>query len=115
MHGHLAFWGAYAMIVLAIISYSMPLMTGRKKSERYLTEYFQKKRLPDREEPDLDAIVELFADIQTGKTPSENLYFSKRKKMKNIAIILLVDCSLSTDGYTKNRKILDIEKKLSTK
>lgn len=30
MHGHLAFWGAYAMIVLAIISYAMPLMTGRK-------------------------------------------------------------------------------------
>ncbi|TNE47943.1 MAG: nitric-oxide reductase large subunit [Deltaproteobacteria bacterium] len=30
MHGHLAFWGAYAMIVLAIITYAMPLMTGRK-------------------------------------------------------------------------------------
>ena len=30
MHGHLAFWGAYAMMVFAIISYSLPLMTGRK-------------------------------------------------------------------------------------
>jgi len=30
MHGHLAFWGAYAMIVLAIISYSIPNLTGRK-------------------------------------------------------------------------------------
>ncbi len=30
MHGHLAFWGAYAMIVFAIISYSLPNMTGRK-------------------------------------------------------------------------------------
>ncbi len=30
MHGHLAFWGAYAMVVLAIISYTMPNMTGRK-------------------------------------------------------------------------------------
>ncbi len=30
MHGHMAFWGAYAMLVLAIISYSMPIMTGRK-------------------------------------------------------------------------------------
>ncbi|MDQ3108610.1 MAG: cbb3-type cytochrome c oxidase subunit I [Bacteroidota bacterium] len=29
-HGHLAFWGAYAMIVLAIISYTLPNMTGRK-------------------------------------------------------------------------------------
>ena len=30
MHGHMAFWGAYAMIVLAIITYALPLMTGRK-------------------------------------------------------------------------------------
>ncbi|MBM9502068.1 cbb3-type cytochrome c oxidase subunit I [Leptospira sp. 201903071] len=30
MHGHLAFWGAYAMIVLAIVTYAMPLLTGRK-------------------------------------------------------------------------------------
>lgn len=30
MHGHYAFWGAYAMIVLAIISYALPNLTGRK-------------------------------------------------------------------------------------
>jgi nitric oxide reductase subunit B len=30
MHGHLAFWGAYAMIIFAIIAYSLPVMTGRK-------------------------------------------------------------------------------------
>jgi nitric oxide reductase subunit B len=30
MHGHMAFWGAYAMLILAMISYSMPLLTGRK-------------------------------------------------------------------------------------
>ncbi|MCW9024308.1 MAG: cbb3-type cytochrome c oxidase subunit I [Gammaproteobacteria bacterium] len=28
-HGHMAFYGAYVMIVLCIISYSMPLMRGR--------------------------------------------------------------------------------------
>lgn len=30
MHGHLAFWGAYGMLVLAVIAYAMPNMTGRK-------------------------------------------------------------------------------------
>jgi len=30
MHGHLAFWGAYAMIVFAIIAYALPNLTGRK-------------------------------------------------------------------------------------
>ena len=31
MHGHYAFWGAYAMIVFAIISYALPNLTGRKR------------------------------------------------------------------------------------
>ncbi len=39
MHGHMAFWGAYAMIVLAIISYTMPLMTGRKLYARWTAEW----------------------------------------------------------------------------
>ncbi len=30
MHGHLAFWGAYAMLILGMISYALPLLTGRK-------------------------------------------------------------------------------------
>lgn len=30
MHGHMAFWGAYSMLVLAIISYALPQLTGRK-------------------------------------------------------------------------------------
>ncbi len=30
MHGHLAFWGAYGMIVFAMISYALPQLTGRK-------------------------------------------------------------------------------------
>lgn len=30
MHGHLAFWGAYAMIVLAMIAYTLPRFTGRR-------------------------------------------------------------------------------------
>jgi nitric oxide reductase subunit B len=29
-HGHMAFYGAYVMIVLAIISYAMPILRGRK-------------------------------------------------------------------------------------
>ncbi|MFP5444097.1 MAG: cbb3-type cytochrome c oxidase subunit I, partial [Betaproteobacteria bacterium] len=31
MHGHAAFYGAYAMIVLAMITYALPAMTGRSE------------------------------------------------------------------------------------
>ncbi len=30
MHGHMAFWGAYACLILGIITYAMPHLTGRK-------------------------------------------------------------------------------------
>ncbi|MEP7027116.1 MAG: cbb3-type cytochrome c oxidase subunit I, partial [Candidatus Eisenbacteria bacterium] len=33
MHGHSAFYGAYAMIVLAVIAYVMPALTGRDEHE----------------------------------------------------------------------------------
>ncbi|MCA9504787.1 MAG: cbb3-type cytochrome c oxidase subunit I [Spirochaetaceae bacterium] len=39
MHGHMAFWGAYAMLVLAMISYAMPNMTGRKRFKGSLPEW----------------------------------------------------------------------------
>ena len=39
MHGHMAFWGAYAMIVLAIIAYTLPNLTGRKLYDTPMTRY----------------------------------------------------------------------------
>ena len=39
MHGHLAFWGAYAMIVFAMISYALPQMTGRKYFDTWVPEW----------------------------------------------------------------------------
>jgi nitric oxide reductase subunit B len=34
MHGHMAFWGAYGMLILAIISYATPALTGRRLHDR---------------------------------------------------------------------------------
>jgi nitric oxide reductase subunit B len=39
MHGHLAFWGAYAMIVLAVISYALPQLTGRSLHKSWMAEW----------------------------------------------------------------------------
>jgi nitric oxide reductase subunit B len=38
-HGHLAFYGAYVMVVLAMISYSMPLLRGREANSRRAQNY----------------------------------------------------------------------------
>src|SRR5690606_17818921 len=34
-----AFWGAYAMLVLAVIAYAMPTLTGRKFYDHWLSSY----------------------------------------------------------------------------
>lgn len=38
MHGHLAFWGAYAMLVFAMITYALPEMMGRNRFDGFITE-----------------------------------------------------------------------------
>lgn len=39
MHGHLAFWGAYAMIVFAMIMYAMPQLTDRHLYTGWIPEW----------------------------------------------------------------------------
>ncbi|MBC8370877.1 MAG: cbb3-type cytochrome c oxidase subunit I [Planctomycetes bacterium] len=38
-HGHMAFWGAYAMLILALISYAIPEMTGRHVFKGWVAEW----------------------------------------------------------------------------
>ncbi|MCB9743893.1 MAG: cbb3-type cytochrome c oxidase subunit I [Alphaproteobacteria bacterium] len=39
MHGHMAFWGAYGMLVFGMIAYALPEMTGRKLYTGWLPEW----------------------------------------------------------------------------
>ncbi|HEX2483303.1 MAG TPA: cbb3-type cytochrome c oxidase subunit I [Methylomirabilota bacterium] len=40
MHGHMAFFGAYVMIVLGMITYAMPGLTGRREDSRETSAHF---------------------------------------------------------------------------
>lgn len=68
------------------------------------------RKMADGEEIDMDAVVDMFTDIKSGHTPSENIYISKRSKEPDISILFLVDLSLSTDSYASGNRILDVEK-----
>ena len=62
---------------------------------------------------DLDALTDLYADIHSKITPDERIYLSQRKKEKDIAILLLLDISLSSDGYAAGNRVIDVEKDVS--
>lgn len=62
---------------------------------------------------DLDALTDLYTDIHSGKTPDERVYLSSRKKEKDLSILLLLDISLSSDGYAAGNRVIDVEKEVS--
>lgn len=73
----------------------------------------QVRRQSDGDEFELDALSDMYVDIHSRKTPNENIYLSKRKKEKDISILILLDISLSSDGYADGNRVLDVEKQVS--
>ena len=89
-------------------------LTGlRKMLSSVNNKYQQQRRQTQGEEFDLDALTDLFVDVQSRQTPTEKIYLSKRKKEKDISILLLLDTSLSSDGYANGNKVIDVEKQVS--
>ncbi len=89
------------------------LMGLRKMLTNINNKYQQQRRQTQGEEFDMDALTDLYTDIHSGHTPSENIYLSKRKKEKNLSILMLLDVSLSSDGYAANNRVIDVEKQVS--
>ncbi len=89
------------------------LMGLRKMLTNINNKYKQQRRQTQGEEFDLDALTDLYIDIHSGHTPSENIYLSKRKKEKDLSILMLLDISLSSDGYAAGNRVIDVEKQVS--
>lgn len=85
----------------------------RKMLTSVNNKYQQQRRQVQGEEFDLDMITDLFTDVHSGHTPSDKIYVSKRKKEKDLSILLLLDVSLSSDGYAAGNKVIDVEKQVS--
>ncbi|MEA1785216.1 VWA domain-containing protein [Arenibacter sp. GZD96] len=85
----------------------------RKMLTSVNNKYQMQRRQTEGPEFDLDALTGLYTDIRSGHTPSEHIYLSKRKKEKDLSILILLDVSLSSDGYAAGNKVIDVEKQVS--
>lgn len=85
----------------------------RKQLTHIRNKRIQLRRQAQGEEFDLDAVVDMFTDIHSKHTPRENIYLDKRKLENEVTILLLLDTSLSSDGYVDGKRILDIEKEVA--
>ncbi len=89
------------------------LLGLRKMLSNVNNKFQQQRRQNQGEEFDIDALTDLYIDVHSGHTPSENIYLSKRKKEKDLSILMLLDVSLSSDGYAANNRVIDVEKQVS--
>ncbi len=96
-----------------ILENNSTLIGLRKMLTTVNNKYQQQRRQTQGNEFDIDAITDLYVDVNSGHTPSEKIYLSSRKKEKNLSILLLLDISLSSDGYAGGNRVIDVEKQVS--
>jgi len=89
-------------------------LTGlRKMLTNINNRYKEQRRQPQGDHFDIDALTDMFIDIQSKHTPNEKIYISNRKREKDLSILLLLDISLSSDGYAAGNRVIDVEKQVS--
>lgn len=64
----------------------------------------------DGAELDMDATIRAHCDLRATGEGSDNIYQAARCQARDLAVAILVDCSLSTDAWLEDQRILDVEK-----
>ncbi|MCG5238823.1 nitric oxide reductase activation protein NorD [Azospirillum doebereinerae] len=64
----------------------------------------------DGDDLDLAALVRSRADLRAGGAGSDRVHQQTRSAARDLAVAVLVDGSLSTDGWVDGRRVLDVEK-----
>ncbi len=83
----------------------------RRQFARLKPQRFRKYRAqPVGDALDIDALVRAMVDLRTGSLLSENIYIRRDKRVRDVAVLFLVDLSASTEEKVNGRRVLDIQK-----
>lgn len=72
------------------------------------SEWLRRRRQPFGDEFDLDAVIDSEVERRTGHSPSESIYLDRRREVHDIAALIVMDESYSTDAWLEDRRVLDI-------
>ncbi len=89
------------------------LISLRKMLANINNRYQEQKRQTYGDNFDLDAVTDYLTDVLSNHTPTEKIYLSKRKLEKDLSVLILLDVSLSSDGYAADNRVIDVEKQVS--
>lgn len=89
-----------------------PLLDAiRRRFELLRAQRIWLRRRLDGDEIDIDACVRAWSDFRAGRPLAQSLYQSLRPARRDLAVLLLVDVSGSTDGWiSAQRRIIDVER-----
>src|SRR5690606_42078727 len=87
------------------------LVLVRRHFEKLRARRITLRRQLEGDEIDLDACIEALADFRAGARLPDGLYQGSRPQRRDLAILLLIDASGSTDGWiSSNRRVIDVER-----
>ena len=69
---------------------------------------------PDGAELDMDAAVRARVDLRACGAGSSNIWIERQNQTRDLAVMMLVDISLSTDSWCGGKRVLDVEKEALT-
>lgn len=83
----------------------------RRQFMRLKPERFKKYRAqPMGDALDIDALVEAVTDMHSDGFLSENIYIRRDKRIRDVAVLFLVDLSASTEEKVDGRRVIDVQK-----
>ena len=83
----------------------------RRQFMKLKPERFKKYRAqPSGDALDIDALVQAMVDKRTGSFLSENVYVRRDKRIRDVAVLFLLDLSGSTEEIVNDRRVVDIQK-----
>lgn len=71
-------------------------------------------RQADGPEVDIDALVDRHATLKSGRSGPEKLYQMRKRHEQDVAVVILLDASLSTDAWVAGRRVIDVAKESIT-
>ena len=83
----------------------------RRRFEMLREQRMPLRRQLDGDDVDLEAFIDAQADLRAGLPMAQALYRSQKRSRRDMAILLLIDVSGSTDGWVSNgRRVIDVER-----
>lgn len=83
----------------------------RRQFVRLRPEHFKKyKAQPYGDDLDIDALVQAIVEARSGSSLSENIYIRRDKRLRDVAVLFLLDLSGSTEEKVEGKRIVDIQK-----